>query len=273
MEILLLIFIGVVGGLIAGTLGLGGGVFYILVLPYIIGWYGIPTEYISSFVVANSLLGIAFASIASLVAQFSQIKRYFSEIFLLSVPAVIISLLITKFVVHSSWFSTELFNILVVFIMIFILVQMFFKNKNIQKESVGMKNQKIRPKEGIFSGSVAGLISALSGLGGGIIIIPILNLYLNQDLYKTKTISLSVIFMSSLFISIENFFSQPNYYSDSLNTVGFIIPAISTPLVLGVIIGGPLGIKLSSMMSEKHIKLLFVFFVLLVLIDKLINLF
>lgn len=38
MEYALLIGTGIFGGVIAGMLGLGGGIFYILVLPSIIAW-------------------------------------------------------------------------------------------------------------------------------------------------------------------------------------------------------------------------------------------
>lgn len=272
MEIVFLIVIGIIGGLIAGILGLGGGIFYILTLPYLITWFGIPTEYVTPFVVANSLIGIAFASLSSLIVQYSSIKKYLPEIVLIGIPTVVISLLVTKFVVHSSWFSIEFFNILVILLMIYILYQIVLKNKNKQRETKRLENQKIKINEGLFSGFTAGLVSALSGLGGGIVIIPLLNIYFKQDLQKTKIISLAVIFLSSAFVSFENIFSQPQYQSDNLNTLGFIIPAISIPLILGVIVGGPLGVKLSSRLSEKTISLLFAFFVILVLVEKLIGL-
>ena len=272
MEIGLLIVIGIIGGLIAGLLGLGGGIFYILTLPYLIAWFGIPTDQVTPFVVANSLIGIAFASLASLIVQFASIKKYFSEIVLIGIPTVIISLLVTKYIVHSSWFSTEFFNILVILLMIYILYQIVIKSRRRQRKPKRLANDKIKLNEGLFSGFTAGLVSALSGLGGGIVIIPLLNIYLNQDLQKTKTISLAVIFMSSVFISIQNLISQPQYQPESLQTVGYIIPVISIPLILGVIIGGPLGVKLSSRLTDKTINLMFAFFVVLVLVEKLIGL-
>lgn len=272
MEIGILIIIGIIGGLIAGFLGLGGGIFYILFLPYIIAWFGIPADQVTPFVVANSLIGIAFASVSSLLVQFAAVKKYLSEILLIGVPAVAISLLVTKYIVQSSWFSVECFNILVVFLMIFILFEMLYKGKKRQASKRSI-DQKIKPKEGLFSGSVAGLISALSGLGGGIIIVPLLNIYLKQNLQKTKTISLAVIFMSSFFVSIENIFSHPHYQPEALHTIGYIIPGISIPLVMGVIVGGPLGIKFSNKLTDKTIKMMFMFFVLLVLLEKFVSLF
>ena len=64
MEYAVLIVTGIFGGVIAGMLGLGGGIFYILVLPYIMVWFGIPAEEATPFVVANSLIGIVLRPVS-----------------------------------------------------------------------------------------------------------------------------------------------------------------------------------------------------------------
>ena len=272
MEIGILIFVGVIGGMIAGLLGLGGGIFYILLLPYIIASIGIPTDQVTPFVVANSLIGIAFASVISLLVQFTDIKKYLSEIAIIGIPAVAISLIITKYVVHSSWFSIEFFNVLVILLMIYLLFEISSKNKKSNNTTNTLPNKKIKLNIGLFSGFTAGLVSALSGLGGGIVIIPILNIYLKQNLRKSKIISLGVIFMSSALISIQNLLSQPHFQPDNIDTIGFIIPRITIPLIIGVVIGGPLGVKLGGKISDKTINLMFMFFVILVLLEKIIGL-
>jgi uncharacterized membrane protein YfcA len=154
--------------------------------------------------------------------------------------------------------------------MLFILFQMQFKNKN--KASNGQKEPNIKPNEGALSGSISGFISALSGLGGGIIIIPILQIKLKQSIQKAKLISLAIIFISATFISIQNLLSTPLIQYSEINMVGFIIPSIAIPLILGVLIGGPIGVKWSSKMSDKTLNQLFIAFVLIVLIEKLLSL-
>jgi uncharacterized membrane protein YfcA len=58
-------------------------------------------------------------------------------------------------------------------------------------------------------GGFAGVLSALSGLGGGVIIISILNLRYNVNMIKAKSISLGVIFITSLVMSISNMLEEP----------------------------------------------------------------
>ena len=271
MEFVLLVFTGIFGGVIAGMLGLGGGIFYILVLPSIMLWYGIPAEYATPFVVANSLAGIAFASGVSIVSQFGELKKYIKESLLVGIPALIASILATQFIVHSRWFSKEVFGGLVVFIMLFLLFQMFFNRKK-QIHSKDL-NIKINTKTGISIGSFAGFISAVSGLGGGIIINPVLHIRLHQSLQKARVISLATIFISTTFISLQNSFGSTLYQPENIQNIGFILPAIAAPIIVGAIIGGPLGVYLSKQLSERTLKHAFTVVVLIVLIEKTWSLF
>ncbi len=270
MEIIILIITGLIGGLIAGMLGLGGGVFYVLVLPIIMVWQGIPAEYASPFVVANSLFGIVFASGSSLFSHRKQVKIYFKESIIIGTATVIISLLATKLVVHSDWFSKEFFNVFVILLMVFILLKMQLqKRKTINKTTI---NQNIPWKKGVSGGALTGFISALSGLGGGVIIIPYLQIRLNQSVQKAKLISLAIIVMSSAFISIQNLLSTPSYSITQIQSIGYILPSIALPLVVGVVIGGPLGVKLSKKLDDQVLNNLFSTFVIIVLIEKLVSL-
>jgi len=271
MEFLVLILSGLIGGLIAGMLGLGGGVFYILILPFVMNWYGIPPAEASPFVVANSIIGITFASGVSVFSQFNKLVIYTKEILYIGIPSVFFSLFATKFIVHSQWFSRELFNIFVIILMLYILLQMQFRNK--KKTPKEFLDKRIKPYNGALTGSISGFISALSGLGGGIIIIPILQIKLVQSIQKAKIISLAIIFISAAFISLQNSLSTPRFQLSEIYHIGFIIPSIALPIILGVIIGGPLGVKWSSHLKDHLLNILFSIFVIIVLFEKIWELF
>lgn len=263
MEIVILIISGIIGGLIAGLLGLGGGIFYILILPYAMQWYGIPIQNASAFIVANSFIGIVFASATSLLSEFKNLKQYWKESLYIAFPAVLASLLITRYFVHSDYFSIEIFNFLVIILMIFIIVQLRLKKNYI------VTNKKLKFIPSFLSGLGSGILSALSGLGGGIIIIPLLQIKFKQAVKKAKLISLVVIFLSSAFISIQNLLSNVNDIESVSYQQGYIMPGIAIPLIIGVFIGSPIGVKLSRIINDEYLNLIFVLFASLILIEKL----
>lgn len=267
MEIIILILSGIIGGFIAGLLGLGGGIFYIIILPYVLQWYGISQEHISGFIVANSLFGITFASATSLISEFKNLQHYWKESLFLGIPAVIASILTTYYIVHSEWYSIKVFSLFVVILMLYILIQLRIKRNRINQD----KRINILPAG--ISGCLSGIVSALSGLGGGIIIIPLLQLKFKQSVKKAKLISLVVIFLSSFFISIQNLISDTVIVEDINIQWGYILPIIVAPIILGVFIGSPIGVYFSNKTKDSYLNTFFSLFVFIVLIEKLLILF
>lgn len=263
MDIAFLIFLGIVGGLIAGILGLGGGIFYILIFPYLIEARGFPTELTAQFVIANSLFGIMVASGMSVLGYKRKGELPWKEILAVGLASATIAYLSLNFIVLQPWFSKTIFNIFIIFLMLYILLKMYLELHLEKKE-----NGEITSTEGIFSGGIAGFVSALSGLGGGVIIIPILTMRFKISLVKAKTISLAMIFVSALTMTINNLIAQPPQTIESVKTIGYIIPSCIIPITIGVLIGSPLGVKWSTNLKRKQLDLLFMSFVLMVLIEK-----
>ncbi|MDA3904475.1 MAG: sulfite exporter TauE/SafE family protein [Bacteroidales bacterium] len=263
MDIAFLIFLGIVGGLIAGMLGLGGGIFYILIFPYLIEARGFPSELTAQFAIANSLFGIMVASGMSLISYKRKGKFPIKEILTVGIASAIIAYFSLNFIVLQVWFSKIIFNIFIIILMIYILLKMYLE-LNLEKK----ENGKITVAQGIASGGIAGFVSALSGLGGGIIIIPLLTFRFKISLVKAKTISLAMIFISSLTMTINNLIVQPYQTIESVKTIGYIIPSCIIPITIGVLIGSPLGVKWSTSLKRKYLDLLFMVFVIIVLIEK-----
>ena len=120
-------------------------------------------------------------------------------------------------------------------------------------------------------GALAGSISALSGLGGGVVIIPILNLRFKQSMRKAKSISLGVIFITSMVMSISNLLAEPMTNINGQN-IGYVVWPLVLVLSLGVIIGSPYGVRIARKLSNRTISYIFVSFLGVVIIDKLIQL-
>ena len=60
----------------------------------------------------------------------------------------------------------------------------------------------------LLAGVGGGMIASLSGLGGGVLMMPIFTSFLKIDIKKAKAVSLGVITLTALIVTIFNLFEQ-----------------------------------------------------------------
>lgn len=265
---ILLFFLGVIGGFLAGLIGIGGGVMYVLILPYLLTSMGFPETEIVQFTIANSLVGTLFASLSANIVLIKQKNFYFKEVLIIGFFASIAAVTLLEFLVNTDLYDREKFNFAVIALMLFIIYRTIkenWKNTEVEKE----KPLTAVPAAGVGLG--AGSVAALSGLGGGTLIIPILNSGFKMNLLKAKSISLGVILFSSFVATIFNWLETPaSVYVNQSH--GYIVYPLALIISCGVIAGSPIGVKVATKMSNKWISVIFVLFVMVVIIDKMIQL-
>ena len=261
----LLVIAGIVGGFIAGLTGLGTGVVMLGVIPIILMQYLVPESQLVSVIIANTILSTLVSSFANVITTFRQQMFFPKETLWVGFFASIFSFAVFKTIVTSSFYSKQFFNSVIIIFMFIIILQTFRKLKlsNVQDERV--TNFKLSVT-GIFSGTIAGF----TGLGGGTIIIPLLNLWQRVDIKKAKSISFGVIFIIALWLTIYNLFFAGSI--DVAGSQGLIVFPMMLPLLLGVIIGSPLGVIVSHKMSSRTVTLLFLTMVSIVMIQKIMDL-
>lgn len=258
-----LIAAGVVGGILAGLLGIGGGIIYVLILPYALAHAGIPYDYLAQFTIANSIFGVLFASFITNYLNIRNKDFYFRESAWVGIPGAATSLIILKMIVTRSWYSVTYFNILLIIFLTYMLISLFRKGG----QKIDNDPAEYRPYILSLAGVIGGSLSALTGLGGGAAVVPILCTQLKLRIKKARSISLAMIFITSLALTIFNFISshgsQPLPYQ-----IGYIYLPAALPLTGGVLLGSPLGSKLGQVLSDKTIRILFGIFILIVILEK-----
>ncbi|WKN45992.1 sulfite exporter TauE/SafE family protein [Tunicatimonas pelagia] len=259
---------GLGGGFLAGFLGIGGGVIYILILPIALEYVGIPTTEMAQYVIANSIFGTAAAALFGSITLISNKDFYWKEVALVGLFAIAASYLLLFTFVNTPLYSKQFFNGAVIIFLSLIVLITYLQNR-----TTLMFNRPVRNERAwyIFTGSVAGAFSALSGLGGGTITVPLLHSGLRMDIKRAKSISLGVIFIASLAITVFNVIDQPAHPVD-LGRIGYIIFPVSIPLSLGVLVGSPLGVWVANKISSRTISYIFVGFLILVILRKTIEL-
>jgi uncharacterized membrane protein YfcA len=265
---LLLVLAGLAGGLLSGLLGVGGGLVYILILPFAFSYIGIPSQEIAQYTIANSLLGTFFAASLASANHIRSKEFHYKATFIISAIGIFMGLLTLKFIVNTPFYAQEEFNMVVVVLLLLMLISTLRNaRRQVAFDERVIKTKRIFVLTGFFSGTVA----ALSGLGGGIIIIPFLNHIMRFDIRKAKSISLGVISITSICMVCYNLFQTPQYTVEIGHT-GYVVFQVALPIILGTLISVNFGVRLSRKLSSKMISYLFAGFVLVVIIKKSIEL-
>lgn len=261
LEIILLFLAGIVGGFIAGFMGVGGGIIYIMVLPYVFENENIDQNLLAAAIVANSIFGIFVSSFFSVLTHVKLKTIYIKETLLISVPAVISSLTLLITYVNTPHYSYQYFNVFIIILMSLILMIYFIKFSQNQT----IKNVKPLSIKYIVSGFISGGVSSLGGLGGAITLIPLLQHWQKTNIKKAKSMSLGMILIMTSAMTLINLFENvelPGYQ-------GLINFRTMLPMVIGILIASPFGVQVAHKSRGRYIELTFIIFTVIVLIDKI----
>lgn len=266
MVYIYLILAGIAGGFVAGFLGGGGGIIYVLILPWaIISTTGAGAGEVATLTVANSLFSIMFTTFFANITHFRLKTFYRREVLLVGLPGASVSVLLMKYFVATDYYTPWFFNAMIVALLLFAVIQTIVEKTQVEED---MPGQSDIAKLGV-SGMVAGSISALSGLGGGVVLIPTLKIWLKMGIKKAKSISLGMIFITTLGMSAFNLQTSAKAYDYSM---GLIIFPVVLPILAGVLVASPAGVRISHKISSKVINKVFLIFMSIVLIKKVADL-
>ncbi|HEY4337208.1 MAG TPA: sulfite exporter TauE/SafE family protein [Puia sp.] len=98
----------------------------------------------------------------------------------------------------------------------------------------------------IIVGLLAGMLSGLVGLGGGVIIVPALMFFLGFSQHQAQGTSLGILLLPA------GIFAVLNYYQK-----GYIDVKVVLLLFVGFLVGGWLGSKISLSLPEAALKKVF----------------
>ena len=204
-------------GFVAGLFGIGGGLITVPFLYYIFGSLGIDQQYIMHLAVGTSFAIIIPTSIVSVLTHhkfnavdFNVVKSY--GIFV--VAGVVLG---TIFAATFKTKSLVLFFSIVIFLLGIYLLLIKEKEQNVISE------MKIYLK--IILGSIVGFISAITGIGGAVMNVPILKFF-GYSINKAIGSAAAIGFLIALF-GATGFFISGSYLKTNLPfSIGFLnVPA------------------------------------------------
>ena len=230
IEELWLIPLGFTAGLLGSIIGLGGGIIIVPVLTF----FGFSPALAAS----NSIFAVFSNAIASSISYAKQRRIEYSiglKLGLLSIPGTVVGALI------SSEITPSIFKILFALILISASVYIFSKRKiepkryNISKQIMILA---------IGASFVAGIMSGLFGIGGGIIFVPLMVVAMGLSMKNAApTSQFILLFASGSALVTHTLLGHPDFYQALL-------------LAIGAFVGGLVGARLSLEIKENSLKIL-----------------
>ncbi len=228
---------GVIAGFICGLCGMGGGS---LIVPAIVHAFRMPMKQ----AIGTSLFVIVFSATASLI-KYARSKQVETKLAFFIVPSGMVGaqtgVLLTSRMPETA--VKYIFIILVTLLGIRMLVQPG-DNDTCEKTDY---NKALAVLIGLF----AGFVSGLCGVGGAVMIIPLLYIFLKVPMHACIGTSLIAIFFNSLSGSIGYIIRE------------YVDFRIGIVLAIGSTIAAPLGAKLSIKTPRGKLKRMFAIILIL----------
>lgn len=270
LDLIILVIAGALGGFLSGLLGIGGGVIFIPFLDYFFYKLGYYDNELVRVILANSLFIIIFTGLISSYKHYKLNNFHPKAIIYTVIPAIISSSVFTYLVKKYEFYDEKVFSIVFISLMIYIFIKMVNVKKKDEEQIIEATEGK--PTKFGIVGFLTGLVSAMSGLGGGAVMIPMFTRYMKLSIKVANSISVGTMPLFVLPIAIVYFNYKPEIETDSIWQFGYMNFAITLPMVLGVIFLAPLGVKTSQKVSERTLSIIFAIVVLVNIIKMVFKL-
>ena len=246
-TLLLYCFLGSFAGILAGLLGVGGGLVLVPMLVFAFNLQNVHPEIIMHLALGTSLATIIFTSISSFMAHHRRGAVQWQ-----TVRRVTIGILTGTFIgsCFVSVLSTEILKGFFVVFLYFVAYQ-FLTNK---------KPKASRELPGLFgmfiSGNTIGFVSSMVGIGGGALSVPYLiwnNVVVHQAIGTSSAIGLPIA-IAGTFGFIFN--GWDNTLTPAYSTGFIYLPALLCIATVSVFTA-PIGAKLSHSLPVDKLKKIF----------------
>ncbi len=245
---------GALAGLIAGLLGVGGGIVVVPALVYLFAAQGLPPEHIMKMALGTSMAAICFTSISSFRAHSRR-----GAVLWHVVAAVTPGILIGTF--GGSWVAARLSTL---FLKCFFALFLYFVCAQMLLDLRPQASRGLPGRAGMLgAGGVIGVVSALVGIGGGTLSVPFMtwcNVALHQAIGTSAAIGFPIAVGGSLGY-IFNGLDTPNLPPMSLGYV--YLPALVGVATVSVLTA-PHGARLAHALPVRTLRRCFAGFLVLV---------
>ena len=257
LNVLLLLLAGGISGFLAGLFGIGGGIIFVPILLFYFHSIEVSSLVATHVALGTSLLVVVFASSASAYQHFKNGHVVWKGVLYLGVASIVGALLgATVASVLPGKTLQRIFAFVVTIAALRMLVE--------AHSSSGDPEPNLAPPGLSLAGFVAGLISSLTGIGGGILLVPMMYYFLKFPLKKSLGTSSATIVITAtagvvgyVIRGMDNTLLPPH-------TLGYVDYLNSIPLIIGTLLTARLGAMVAHKTNVNVLRKFFAVFLLVV---------
>ena len=261
MELLTYLLTGAVAGVLAGLLGVGGGLVIVPALAWLLAGHGVPGGHLMHLAVGSSLAAIIPTAVSSLLAHQRRGSVQWPAVRAL-LPGILAGAL------GGAWLARQVSSpglaLLFGVFEILVALQLFFAVKPAAHRGLpaaaGMG----------LAGLVIGSVSALLGIGGGTLTTPFL-LWNGIDIRRAVGTSATCGLPIALAGAAGFAWSGLTVMAGQTWTTGFIYWPAVAGIVLASVPMAPLGARLAHHLPRDQLQRVFALFLLLVGVKMLLS--
>lgn len=248
--LLLYLALGAFAGVMAGMLGVGGGLIIVPVLAWIFGRQQVSDALIMHLAIGTSLASIVVTSISSIRAHHQRGAVLWPAFWRLT-PGIVIGAWLGAAVadVLSSAALTKIFAVFV----LMVAAQMAFGAKPAPQRELP------KPTGMTITGAVIGMVSAIVGIGGGSLTVPFLswcNIPIRQAVATSAACGLPIALAGALGFIVTGL-NAPHLPAWSL---GYVYGPALVGVASASMLTAPLGAKLAHTLPTNSLKKVFAVF-------------
>lgn len=254
LSVLLLLGLGVMVGVLSSLLGVGGGFLMVPALDELLRARGMPAEISQRVAVATSLLAMTPTALAAGWRQHRAGNVLMRAVVCLSPGAVAGAVAGAWF---GQWMQADALRVLLAGAMFLMGLKMLLEKKGEEPAC----SPDVNPAVFAGLGVITGIFSALTGLGGGVLTVPVMK-SMGFRVHRAVGTSSATIGLVALSGAVT-YGAQPVPAPPGLWLVGAVAPVLGLLIALSAIFATRWGVRWSNALPAPRLKKLFGGFLLL----------
>jgi uncharacterized membrane protein YfcA len=247
VVIITYLLVGAVAGVLAGLLGIGGGLVIVPMLDFCMSRQGIPREFIMHLALGTSMASIVFTSVSSFWAHHQRGAVHWPVVRQIT-PGVLVGTFLGSFI--AAWMPASILNVFFVVFLYYVALQMVLDRRP-------KPSRDLPGTLGMFGvGSGIGVVSSLVGIGGGTLSVPFMiwcNLSLHHAIGTSAAIGFPIALAGTAGYLVNGWGGTglPPY------SAGYVYLPALVGIVGASVLTAPIGVRLAHSLPVARMKRVF----------------